>query len=113
MKIPAGYVLTNAEVAAVLQAAEERKRAGAEPTFVEEADGVVVRMPVETAVSQADLRVAITRLNDAAAYGHADVTFTFADGRLVKKGWILLKDQRDNGHRSSLVGGGEVPRLEF
>lgn len=113
LTLPAGFSLSEREITTVLLAADARKREGVEPTFVEAGGFVEVKMPVVgTSIALEDLRSAITRLNHAAEYGHADVQFSFHDGRLVKRGWILLKDAREDRPPTALTLGGQR-RKEF
>ncbi len=113
LEIPAGFYLTDADVRALLTAAELRKRGegeSLEPTITRGDSAYdLVRMPVGVALDREDLIRAITRLNDAAEIGHADVLFTFADGRLVKRGWIT--DKRNDFDTGGLrVGGRPMPK---
>jgi hypothetical protein len=106
-------VLTDKEIVALLTTAEQAKRAGIEPQFVkdEPATSYTVQMPVGVAISLDDLRIAITRLNDAAALGYSDVTFTFHDGKLVKRGWILDKSDGARAERPATIElGGRKPK---
>jgi len=112
--IPEGSVLTDEEIVAVLKLANERKAEG-NPGFdlVASIDPefFTLKVPTKIALQREEVIVCLTRLNEACAYGSADVLFTFDQGRMVKRGWVTLKDPRGRETSSGLsLRGAKTPK---
>jgi len=109
INIPAGSVLSDDEIVKILTLANDRKASG-DPGFstLDVPEGYQVLVPVAAVLEKDEVVVALTRLNTAKTHGQADVTFTFSDGVLVKKGWMLLKDRRAS--TAPVVGGRPMPK---
>src|SRR5262245_42629849 len=95
IKIPEGFVLTDEEIVEALVSLNDRKLENIAGFSVEQALGEgehVLCVPPGCAIELGDLVIAMEKLHQSAEYGNSDITFTFHEGRMVKKGWILLKD---------------------
>lgn len=110
IEVPEGYVLTNAEIASILSQLNAAKMTGQEPVYEfgqEPPEWYLVKIPVGAAIEKAEVIDALTKLNRAKEYGNADVLFTFDGGRMVKRGWIQLKDEPRGGIQ---LGGPRMPK---
>lgn len=109
LEIPEDCLLTDEEIVRALQILNERKAQG--DAGFDLVDGLdpefyTLKVPKAAAILREDIIVSLNKLNLAIQYGHADVVFAIADGRMVKKGWITL---RDNGGRGGMrIGDGRA-----
>jgi hypothetical protein len=100
LAIPEDCILTDDEIVRALQVLNERKAQGdAGFALVEslEPEFYTLKVPVKAAISREDIIISLNKLNVAIEYGFADVTFVIQDGRMVKKGWITLRDNQGRG----------------
>lgn len=109
--VPAGVVLTDDEIVQVLGIANARKATG-DPGFdlatVLDGEYYTLKIPKTVAIDREEVIAALTRLNHAAEYGEAEILFVFHKGRMVKKGWITLREEGPgNGIQA---GGTPVPK---
>jgi hypothetical protein len=68
-------------------------------------DARSVRVPEGCALTDDEILVALTRLAAAKAHGWADVSFSFDKGRMVRRGWLMLKDGREETPDRVTFGG--------
>lgn len=108
--IPDECALTDDEIIRALEVLHERKVQGAAGFTVDAGvdDYYTLKVPMSAAISREDIVICLDRLNQAVAFGYADVLFTVQDGRFVKR-WVTFKDRADGRSpaKPMLTSGGQ------
>lgn len=110
LTVPEGFVLSDEEIIATLENANERKRLG-DPGFLTQdaADGYTLFIPSSVSIRRDEIIVCLSKLNEAKENGHADVLFTFHNSELVKK-HVTLKADGPSPNGRLFIGGAPGPR---
>src|SRR3989442_5162606 len=111
IELPPGFPLSNDQVVTLLDSAAARVvRGEAFDVATDARQAYTVQVAVGCVLDKEEIIVALTRLDQAKRNGHADATFTYADGVMLKMGLMLMKHPGAGIDPLTLTSGGATIR---